>query len=222
MSTDVDDQPMTDTEVAMALDQPLPGMPQAPTVAEPDPTDLHAPRPGAPYGVTTRGKPRKRPAKRAASSPRKRSTPSTRSTTAGPEPVDYTAGARSLVATAGMILGLAGRTTGDASLQLDALTLQVHREPLAAGLADAALHVPIVASVLAWFATTSPYAALAESIGKVGAQIAVNHGLAPAGSLGAVDAQTLQVQAARRTVEDLRSQDLPIPDELLSFAGMLS
>jgi hypothetical protein len=218
----LDDTPLTDAEVADVLGDPLPGMPEVPA-STPEPGDLLAPRPGAPYGVTTRGKPRKRPAGKRATTPRKR--PAGKTSTAAAStapPVDYAAGARSLVATLGMLLGLAGRAKGDQALQLDAMTLQVHREPLTTGLADAAVQVPLVATVLTWFATTSPYAAMAESIAKVGAQVAANHGMVAPGTFGAVDAGTLQVQAARQTIADMEAADLPVPDELRTFAQLAS
>lgn len=65
------------------------------------------------------------------------------------------------------------------ALALDTLTIGMHADALAAGLASTADHLPWMARVLEQAARISPFAALLEASTTVTLQILTNHGLMP-------------------------------------------
>lgn len=204
--TDLDDQPLSEDEAQAAA-------------SGSEPTGVRAVDVEAPLGRTATGVPRvRRPAgtgpragrARAKASttraPRRRTTPkaAAKAPAAGaPEILDVREGARGLLGGICGVLMMLPRFTGSQAWSLDAMAIELHREPLTEGLAEVADAVPMVKVVLEYFAKASPFARLAAAMEGVAMQLAANHGAIPAGAFGTATPTTLMHQFAEHTGLDL-------------------
>lgn len=149
--------------------------------------------PNAPYGVTStgvpRGKPGRKPAAKKAAAPRKAPAIPGLAKKAGPRvppppkktAIDY---GPALTAMAGQLIGpvaVVGLVRNDIRLIADAATVANALPAIVEGANLAADQFPVVAAILDKVCKVGPYAGLMGGLGMMVGQIAVNHGLIPAG-----------------------------------------
>lgn len=187
----------TDTLALPAgLDQdPLDGFP------DPMPPGTATGDPDAPYGYTSDGAPRGKPGRKptapkpaAAPKPRAATSSTTRTPPAPgkktapktpPKPktttVDYKPGIVKLVGEIAGTMAVAGLVRGSVVTIADAAVIESNAESIADLANTAADRFPVVATILDKVLTAAPLAAGAGALLLAAAQIAVNHGVIPAG-----------------------------------------
>ena len=191
-----DDQPLTDAEAAEA----------AASTGGVKAIDLDAP-----FGRRADGRPRKRRAPGDSLRYESRPPGSARTRTRAPRPKpapkqrvptprapDIAKGARGLLNTLSALLMVLPRVTRNDAYALDAMAVEMNADALTTGLVEVAEQVPLVKAGLEYFAKASPFAGLVEALGSVATQIAANHGVVPAGTMGTLPADQLQTAFAER------------------------
>lgn len=78
--------------------------------------------------------------------------------------------------------------------RVDGATVAAHSDALAEACHKTAVAEPRFAAAIEGAMTASPYAALAMALAGMGAQLAHNHGLIPAGFLGTTDRRVIEKQ----------------------------
>lgn len=186
--------PLTEDEVTAALAEPE---------ASADGTD-----PAAPWGRKADGTPKAKPGRRP-SGTAKASAPSTPPKrpkgVSGPQKAaqrktaapDHAKSVRDLLLMPGTLLLALGGRRQDAALTADGAALVVAAPAIGEATAELAAEVPAVAAILDRLATATPYAGLITAAVGLGAQIAANHGMIPAGALGSVTTDEIITAAAQ-------------------------
>lgn len=137
----------------------------------------------APYGRFENGKPRKTPKGSNVRAPAKRARPKSGGALKEIAP-DYKEAARGVVTIASALLGIIGRRSP--AFLGDSLVLEENKDAFASVGADLALADVRIARFLEQLATATPLTRALDKLAKPLAQIATNHGLAPAGTMGTV------------------------------------
>lgn len=174
---------MTDTMLLQTAENELADAIIGDLKSEPEPD------PEAPYGFTKEGKPRGKPGPKLGSRNRRkgsktptRSAPATSSARKPPPGPDYRAGIRGILQMVAAPLAVAGMRKPE--LALDAATITLHADSVAEGMAEAALEIPQLQAILDRVMTVGPWGAAVAPILALGAQLAANHGVIPAGVMG--------------------------------------
>ena len=157
--------------------------------------------PEAPYGRKADGTPKAKPGRKSGVSngaprvnaPTRRSRKAGTSTRANAA-VDYRPGISGLLQIPAFALVSAGRFKPE--LEYDGIAIATHTPAIAEAVNQLALEEPRVAAVLDKVLTIGPYGALLGAFVPLAAQVAVNHKKLPAGTMGAVEPETLKASFA--------------------------